>query len=171
MKLSKLCRTAIVPGARRVPLHEPIKLAEVSSSARLALDPANPHANATRTPNAAKARIPRVHNFLASETLQEIGNGKSPAPLSRQYIFDLDGLGKDFKSECCSIIRPKIKVPSILQKTTRKDAPQSQGHAPTSLATCQHLIEWNSKRGDASGVLSRKTKRPARGEWGWPLAV
>jgi hypothetical protein len=104
-KLSKLCRTAIAPGALRVPLHEPIKLAEGSSSARLArdnLDPANAHASARSTPDAANPRIPRVHIFIASEAAPEIDDGKKRLPPSRKYIFDLLGLRKYFERELFS---------------------------------------------------------------------
>src|SRR4029077_8360489 len=92
MKLKRLCRTAVVPGARRVPLHEPIRLAEESSSARLALDPANTHASATSTPNAANPRIPRVHIFfLPPKPHKKSPAGSHPLPCPTNiYLNHMD---------------------------------------------------------------------------------
>src|SRR5579863_6971789 len=98
-KLNKLCRTAIVPGALRVPRHEPIKLADGSSSARLALDPAKRHASATSAPSAAKLRIPRFHIFSCLRLCTRNRQRENPLPLNK-YIFELLGLGKDFREEC-----------------------------------------------------------------------
>src|ERR1035437_7952331 len=77
-KLMRLCRTAVVPGVLRVPLQEPIKLPEESSSAWLVPGPETRNASTPSTHKINKARIP-CFPILPSEAvypvLQQTGAG------------------------------------------------------------------------------------------------
>src|SRR4029077_13791932 len=128
MELKRLCRTAVVPGARRVPLHEPIKLADKSSSARLApenLAPAKTHASARSTPNAARPRIPRVHIFSCLRTCTRNRPRGDTRSLSSQYIFEMRGLGNDFEWECSTITRLRSEGLRYSQRANNSSCPVS----------------------------------------------